>query len=75
MNTQLNEINEILIDTMKDVKSEKSVYSLGNSVSRLACQAIKAIVIDRELSIRERKQDNISKHIELQYAKLDRKTT
>lgn len=74
MKPQLNLITEILIDTMQDIKSKKIVYNVGNSINRTAQQAIKAIVIDRELSIREKKQDNISKHIELQYAKLNKNT-
>ena len=73
MKTQLNQITEVLLDTMKDIKSKKLNYTTGNSISRTASQAIKAAVIDRELSIRESKQENISKHIELQYAKLEKK--
>jgi len=73
MNTQLTQISSILTETMKDIKSKKIGPVTGNSISRTAHQAIKAAVADRELSIRESKQDNISKHIELQYAKLNKK--
>lgn len=73
MKTQLTQITEILTDTIKDIKSKKIDSATGNSISRTAQQAIKAAVMDRELSIRENKQDNISRHIELQYAKLDNK--
>lgn len=73
MKTQLNQITEILLSTMQDTKSKKIGPVTGNSISRTACQAIKAAVMDRELAIKESKQENISKHIELQYSKLDKK--
>lgn len=73
MKSQLNQITEVLLGTMQDIKSKKINHITGNSISRTAQQAIKATVIDRELSIREKKQDNVYKHIELQYAKLDKK--
>lgn len=73
MKSQLNQITDILLGTMQDIKSKKINHITGNSINRTAQQAIKATVVNRELSIREKKQDNVSKHIELQYAKLDKK--
>lgn len=73
MKTELNQITTILLDTMKDLKTGNINFNVGNSINKTASQAIKAAVIDRELSIRESKQNNISKHIELQYSKLKNK--
>ena len=72
MKTQLAQITDVLLDTMKDVKSKKITSYVGNTISRTASQAIKATVIDRQLSIRERTQDNVAEHIKLQYKKLDK---
>jgi hypothetical protein len=73
MKTELNQITTILLDTMKDLKTGNISFNVGNSINRTASQAIRASIVDRELSIRESKQKNISKHIELQYAKLKNK--
>jgi len=58
MTKQLNQITDTLIETMQEVKSKKTTINIGNSVSRLAGTAIKTIIINTKLSLRQQQENN-----------------